>query len=541
MTLDTKESFAPLLEWTLISWNNISQAVKEQMYIMTQNIPAFAHHIEPVKNYWDFERIKKEINVFLTENFSHLLKEKTPDFILGFEQGNISKYKTSHDLEKVDLMELLILKNKFYIEILKNIVVFWKLDILFNAEQKGDLIHMIESWVFWFLDELYLEWYKQIYDKKNAWITSEKLAYGWVKDGKIVPLKDLLEREIKIDDSKLSQIQNTHIREYLLAFSYFIKNGITDYDTWVNAEIHEVKSWQERKEIFWIVAPMEEYMYPWVLVEPELIIFLKNAEKKVHFEDFYWLSERYFQDRFWMDSMTLDFVETLLQTGDAAFSWFIWKAFPNDRELSQREWNCIILKDTNMKNVVHNAEKGMKALLWEDFQLNFDALYNELIKEVTYHEFWHSLFIKWHPTSLLEEAKATLFYYLQVYSENQEFTYTRDDRKRIIEFTLMDSIRNLERMNETSAKKYVILTQMNLAYLFESGLVYWENAKLIINTTDEITFYTFLRGLKDMLFMIQELYALDEVSLQQAEIKILEKIERYAGENIQKMQEVLSK
>lgn len=541
MTLDTKESFAQLPEWTVISWNNILQAVKEQIYIITQNIPDFAHHIEPVKNYWDFERMKKEINVFLTENFSHLLKEKTPDFILGFEQGNISKYKTSHDLEKVDLMELLIIKNKFYIEILRNIVLLWKLDTLLNQDQKVDLIYIIESWVFWFLDELYLEWYKEIYDEKNAGIVTEKLSYGGVKDGKIVPLKNLLEGEIKIDDWKLSQIQNIHIREYLLAFSSLIKNGVTDYDTWVNAEIHEVKSWQDRKQIFWIVAPMEDYMYPWILVEPELIIFLKNSEKKVHFEDFYWLSERYFQDRFWMDSMTLDFVETLLQTGDAAFSGFIWKAFPNDRELSQREWNCIILKDTNMKNVVHNAEKGLKALLWEDFHMNFDTLYNELIKEVTYHEFGHSLFVKWHPTSLLEEAKATLFYYLQLYSEHEKKQYTSDERRSIVEFTLMDSIRNLERMNEASAKKYVILTQMNLAYLFESGLVYWANGNLVIDTTDEVPFYTFLRGLKDMLFMIQELYALDDISLQQEEIKILEKIERYVGENIQKMQEVLSK
>ncbi len=44
-----------------------------------------------------------------------------------------------------------------------------------------------------------------------------------------------------------------------------------------------------------------------------------------------------------------------------------------------------------------------------------------------------------------------------------------------------------------------------------------------------------------MLFLIQELYTLDDISLQQEEIKILEKIERYVGENIQKMQEVLSK
>lgn len=541
MTLDIKDQNNSIWEWSNTSWDTISQEVKEQIYIITQNIPAFCKNIEPAKNYWDFERIRKEIDTFLVASFKHVLKDKTPDFVLGFQQSNISKYKTTHDLEKVDLMELLILKNKFYIEILKDIVLLWKLDVILTDEQQLDLINIIESWIFGFLDELYLEWYKQLYDEKNAGIISEKLAYGWVKDGKIVPLKDLLHRKIEIDDSKLYQIQDEHIRAYLFYFSRFIKSWVTDYNAWVNAEIHEVKSWQDRTKIFWIVAPMEDYMYPWVLVEPELMIFLRNLEKKVHFEDFYWLSEQFFNERFWMDHMTLDFVENLLQTWDSAFSGFIWKAFPNDIELSRKEWNCIILKDTNMKNVVTNAQKWMKALLWEDFEINFDVIYNELIKEVTYHEFGHSLFVKWHGTSLLEEAKATLFYYLQLYKENQEKAYTPDEIKKVVEFTLMDSIRNLERINESSAKKYVILTKMNLMYLFESGLVSWENEVLKIDATDKAKFDMFLSALKDMLFTIQELYKLDDDSLKQAETKILEKIERHVGENIKKMIEKLEK
>lgn len=541
MTLDIKDQNNSIWEWSNTSWDTISQEVKEQIHIITQNIPAFCKNIEPAKNYWDFERIRKEIDTFLVASFKHVLKDKTPDFVLGFQQSNISKYKTTHDLEKVDLMELLILKNKFYIEILKDIVLLWKLDVILTDEQQLDLINMIESWIFGFLDELYLEWYKQLYDEKNAGIISEKLAYGWVKDGKIVPLKDLLHRKIEIDDSKLYQIQDEHIRAYLFYFSRFLKSWVTDYNAWVNAEIHEVKSWQDRTKIFWIVAPMEDYMYPWVLVEPELMIFLRNLEKKVHFEDFYWLSEQFFNERFWMDHMTLDFVENLLQTWDSAFSGFIWKAFPNDIELSHKEWNCIILKDTNMKNVVTNAQKWMKALLWEDFEINFDVIYNELIKEVTYHEFGHSLFVKWHGTSLLEEAKATLFYYLQLYKENKEKWYTPDEIKKVVEFTLMDSIRNLERMNESSAKKYVILTKMNLMYLFESGLVSWENEVLKIDATDKAKFDMFLSALKDMLFTIQELYKLDDNSLKQAETKILEKIERHVGENIKKMVEKLEK
>ena len=102
---------------------------------------------------------------------------------------------------------------------------------------------------------------------------------------------------------------------------------------------------------------MEDYIYPGLLIEPELIIFLRDLNKKVNFEDFYGLSEQYFGERYGMDHMTLDFVEALLQTGDATFCGFIGKAFPNDTELSKREGNCIILKDNTMKNVVKNARK----------------------------------------------------------------------------------------------------------------------------------------------------------------------------------------
>lgn len=537
MTFENNQEF-PSLNIEKSPKNNILEMTKEQTQIIIQNISAFAKNIEAIEKYGDLEKIKKEINTFLMQIFQNALKDKTPDFILWFEQSNISKYQTQKEIDKVDLIQLLILKNKFYTEIIRNIVSLWKLDAILKLEEKQDILCMIDSGIFSFLDDIYLEWYKEVYNQENQWITTQKLNYGWVKNGKIVALKDFIQTKIHIDDQKLAQIENPHLREYFLLFSKFIKEWITDYDTWIDAETHEVRSWQDRKTIFWFVAPMEDYMYPGVLVEPELLLFLRNLEKKVNFWDFYGLSEEFFQERFWMDHMTLDFVETLLQTGDSAFWWFIWKAFPNDMELSQREWNCIILKDTTMKDVIHNSQKGLKILLWDDFEMDFDSLYNELIKEVTYHEFWHSLFVKWHSTSLLEEAKATLFYYLRVYKENKETPYSQDNIKKVVEFTLMDSIRNIERMRDSSVKKYVILTKINVWYLFSSGLISWKNGVLEIDVDNE-KFDIFLSGLKDMLYMIQELYQMDEVSWKQVEIKILEKIERHIWEDIQKISEKL--
>ncbi len=46
-----------------------------------------------------------------------------------------------------------------------------------------------------------------------------------------------------------------------------------------------------------------------------------------------------------------------------------------------------------MELIVENAKKQM-LLLFPGMSIDFDALKEELLKEVTYHEFGHSLFIK---------------------------------------------------------------------------------------------------------------------------------------------------
>lgn len=234
--------------------------------------------------------------------------------MLGFEQSNISKFHTKHELEKMELIRLLVLKNTCYTEALRNIVSLGKLDAILGSEEREDLLNMIGSGVFSFLDDIYVEWYRNIYNGENEAITNDTLVYGGVKNGKIVDLASLTDTEIVIDDEKLARIHNANIRTYLLVFSKFIKEGITDYVSWVGAELSEVRSWQDRESIFGLIAPMEDYIYPQLLIEPELIIFLRDRSKKVNFEDFYGLSEEYFGERYGMDHMTLDFVESLLQT-----------------------------------------------------------------------------------------------------------------------------------------------------------------------------------------------------------------------------------
>ncbi|EKD44713.1 MAG: hypothetical protein ACD_71C00032G0001, partial [uncultured bacterium (gcode 4)] len=125
--------------------------IKNQINVIIQSITTFSQKIVAIGDYADFERMKNEINNFLISIFKDDLHWKSAGFILWFEQWNISKYQTEHDLDKVDLMRLLAFKNRFYTETLRQIVSLWKLDAILKLEEREDLLNMIESWVFSFL------------------------------------------------------------------------------------------------------------------------------------------------------------------------------------------------------------------------------------------------------------------------------------------------------------------------------------------------------------------------------------------------------
>lgn len=112
--------------------------------------------------------------------------------------------------------------------------------------------------------------------------------------------------------------------------------------------------------------------------------------------------------------------------------------------------------------------------------------------------------------------------------------YTESDIARVVEFTIMDSIRNLERINQSSSKKYVILTKLNLSLLYTSSLIYWEGDRLMIDA-NEVKFDMFISAMKDMLYYIKSLYMLDEQDLRDEEDTFLTNLEAQVQENISKM------
>jgi len=363
---------------------------------------------------------------------------------------------------------------------------------------------------------------------ENSLSPSEFPVYGGMKLWKRVGYNEF--SSITIDVSQFQYIHNSDLREYLQRISGFIADGNYAYADWVGAEFYESKIWQNQSSEIGFVAPMEDYVFPWVFIEPEIILFLKDTRNPVRYSDFYNLSEKFFNERYGMDYMTCTHVETVLEGWDASYSGFIGKAFPNDENLSKKEGNNIILRTSPMRKVVLNSHETMHRL-FPGKAIDFDVLFLELLREVTYHEFGHSLFVKWHPTSQLEEAKATLFYYLWVYDSHKQSPYSPKDKEKVVLFTIMDSIRNIERMTQPEFKKYLILTRSILMPLFESWLVKIGDWWLELDMRDEF-FDAFLSSLRTLLVDIQKLYTLDNKEIEERERVLLENIDKNSEEYI---------
>jgi len=501
--------------------------------------------IDKVKDYNDFARFKEHLIWTINSIFSKDLKWKNDDFRIAFEQSNVSKVQWVDEELRGELRELLQKKNRIYNSLLLKSIILWKLDNILTSDEKNDLKIILKSGIMEYMDELYRGWHKHTYieKSKNKDLKTKdwKLVYWWLKGWEFVWYNSFVEDEkLLIDTTNFSDIKDENIRKYLGLFSTFINQWITNYDIWVESEVFELETWKNKESIFGIVTPIEDYHFSWVLVEPELVLFLKNKEKIFNNSVCSNLSKEFFDNEYWMNNMTLDFVETLIEWWESTFSWFIWKAFPNDNALSNREWNSIIIKNTDMQKIVINSEKPLKNLFGEEYIFEEKKLYDELLKEVTFHEFWHSLFIKWHPSSSFEEAKATLFYFLENYREYKEWNFSSEDIKRVVEFVIMDSIRTLERIDQEKFFKYVVLTKINLMYLFATWLVSWEEDKLVIDNS-EILFEKFINWMKDFLFSIKELYKLDEEELKEREEKILEEIDILISSEINKIIEVMNK
>ncbi len=512
--------------------------LNENNFILT--VQEKLEELKKPEDFFEFIAFKEDINKIITNIFSKDLEWKGDSFVRSFVVSNKDNFNGDEKQAK-ELTKLILKKNKIYNNILLFLIKLWKLDKLLSIEQIEDIENVIKSWILWYFTDVFLEYEKLAKDHSktnNLPAKPKQLSYGAIKEWEYVSYSDVLWYS-NINQSYFNKINNDNIRKYLLLIKNFLDNKNTSYQDWVDAEVLEMNSWKDKNSSLGFIAPMEDYILSERCVEPEIIILLKDINIDTDSNSYSNFSEKYFDSWYDMDKVILNFVEPILEWWDAVFSWFIWKAFPNDIDLSKKEWNAIILKLASMEAVIDNSEKWMYSLLWKDFNYNKSILKKELIKEVSYHEYWHSLFIKWHPSSQLEELKATLFYYLKIYDENFEKEYSHNDIRKIVEFTIMDSIRTIQRKEKAPFQKYVILTKVILYHLFRNNLVMWKWDKLCINI-DNLWFSWFLNSLKNELNFIKKLYSLDSNNREKKENDYLWFIDEKISLDIEKIYKIVS-
>lgn len=516
-------------------WNKKKESWQD---IEEDTIMQLIDSLEDIESYYDFIGIRKKINGYINSLFKSKLTRKDQNFINAFNQKDMAVLKNDNKKQKLEFMQLLKQKNNLYLSVFLSLLEYWKLNKILKTEDIQDMIILINSGLIQFFDEVFIQWYENFNkienDENHLEDNSYWICYWWVKNWKIVWYNEFCKDMFySLNLEVFEFINNSNLKEYLTKFTKLIEKWVTNYIEWINLEEFEIESWKWKWNEIWIIWPMESYFYPNLLIEPELMFFIKD-HSKIDDKQYPILSKKYFWDSYnmWMNSF--NFVEPFLEAGKSSFFSFVWKSFPNDNELSKKTWKAIVVKNEKIREHIENKIEILDNMFIE--WINFDAyiLYNEMIKEVWYHEFGHSLFKSSWISTNLEELKSSLFYYLKLYDENKEKPYNEEKITNVIKFIFMDSVRTLEMINKKNKQKYVILTKVILFFLFSSQVVYWKGDLLDIDPNID-KFKDFLEGLKKILLTFQKLYSAWNKMLEEFNKQYITIISEKVNEDMQKI------
>lgn len=258
---------------------------------------------------------------------------------------------------------------------------------------------------------------------------------------------------------------------------------------------------------------MENYVHK-NFVDPEFIVLLreKTDTKSVVFWD---LSKKYFKDDYNMRKVNVFFAEPILNWWNATFWKFLWKSFPNDMELRENFGNFIIIVKWQFYKTFDDYYKMVAKIFNIDVNLLLSEK-NEIVvwatEETTYHEYGHSLF--WVKNTLLEETKASLFYWLSLYDKyiSQYEEINIEEIKRIMHTFTLDFTRYISRLEEPKSRKYIYTSQVLLNHMLKNNLIILdsENNCLKLNIDAPIetieNFKNLLKELYNLLDIIKRIY-----------------------------------
>lgn len=489
----------------------------------------FLRNLESPKNLEEFISFREAINSQIDELFSWILVDETDNFKLSFSASDVN-FLIWDEVKERKLEELILKKHNIYFYYLSEALRLGKLDLLFSKTDLNTLNNLIDSNIFGYMNELFLIWQTDLHVWKNNDIPErwEDLKYAWLVDWEFVPYKDLLSPTM-IKKEYLANIENSDFRKYFFKnLVKFLNSWVRPFEDWLKAEHFAINTWEDSNSKLSLNTSIETYRKKNILVDLELEVFLKQEaneykEKRTN------LSKKYFGEDYDIWSIKFYVVEPILSSGDVWFSSVLWKSFPNHPKITEERGTFIysIIARLWEKTLV-KAKSFIDALWVKD--VNSESFKKNSIEHVAYHEYGHSLFIKWNKESQLEETKASLFYLLSIYEQNLEKSFDEVWIENFIKFMIVEAARKVKNKDVPEYIQYVIREKFSLNWMFKNWLIFWqENGNIWINP-DKEAFSNFLEYSKDLLFVIKDVYTMDNIK--EVETEILEELDKDIMENV---------
>lgn len=491
----------------------------------------FLNSINSPSNMDDFIEFKKLLNKKICDIFSSFFVDENKNFKMTFEFSDLNFFIWTPE-KKEYMRKLLVKKHEIFSLIFLESIKEWKLDKIFSDDEKNTLSWLIESKIFKYFNELLISWQKSeeyFHEWKNKKdIKLSNLSYSWLVNWELTSYKDILSPGF-VNWDKLWEVKIKEFDKYFNEyFIKFINSWIVPFKKWLEAEHFSIDSWENKNSNLCFSVPIETYQRANVLVDLELEVFIKNEDneyKNIASS----LSKNYFDNDFDISNIKFFIVEPILSSWVVITKWILWKSFPNNPKITKERGTFIY---------------SIKSRLWEELLLKSKSLYEKFwikdidekmfaqnsIEHVAFHEYWHSLFIKWNRQTELEETKASLFYDLYLYEKNKEKHFNQKEIEELLKFFFIEILRKIKNLWNSWLKQYIIREKIILNLLLKNDLLFWNIDWTIWFDPDSKRLTKFLEELKDLLFKIKNIYS-DE-NWKDEEFKILNELEESIKEEV---------
>lgn len=460
-----------------------------------------------INSFQSYCKLNELINHYLNNNFAPDLEGKCWPFVNAFKQSLITLYTIENAEEKQELLILLMKKNQLKVSLLLFLAQKWFFDNLFSDYEKIEFFNIIASKIMHYLDIVYLNWTKTVKDNQFSWKN-----YWWIKQWNLVPYTEFCEPEML--DSSVVVCGN--ISKYITKFIELLKSWKTDEKSWLELEKYYLWSWDDESQ-FWLVWMLENY-YNETLIEPELEFYLKQVIWEEEKQTIFTYSMDRYHDIYWMDQTNVYKVEKIISSWASGFMQILWRNFPNDVSSKQEFWSKIYIVSSSIINWFEVYKKRFEALVWYIPDTK-EQIWEHAIDHVVYHEFWHNLFkVDWFESNL-EELKASLYYYLKLYSICDSLN--QQELSDIIHMIIFDLTKRFPWECIQQLYKYVLAFRVIYFHMKNTWVVDYKDWKLLLNTDPKL-FKLFLWEMVWVLDFIKQVYESQDKNKEQEFIKTIE-------------------